>query len=170
MAITEPFIPCFWCSGILLTNFLCHKTEPISHKTIGGAHSLSSLLSLPIHNPPFYHPVLLFSCYSCWEDKETEWESGLAHAKKWETEPLPILSLSFFLSLLHTHTHTVSVSCLHCVGWAEHSCHTVTVSLPPHSLSLSLSLLLFLSFPFPLSLLFSPSLLFLTHIRSEYTH
>lgn len=122
--------------------------------------------------PIFYHPVLLFSCNSCWE-REWEERETVSEIQALPTQRSGRLNLSLYSlshAHAHTHTHTVSVSCLHCVGWAEHSCHTVTVSLPPHYLSLSLSLPLFLSFPFPLSLLFSPSLLFLTHIRSKYTH
>ncbi len=80
-------------------------------------------------------------------------------------------TLSLSLSLSLAHTHTVSVSCLHCVGWAEHSCHTVTVSLPPHSLSplFPLSLLLFLSFPFLYLSSFSLSSLSHTHTFRIHT-
>ncbi len=140
MAITEPFIPCFWCSGILLTNFLCHKTEPISHKTIGGARSLSLLRSflspftIPLFTIQFYcSPVIAV------EKIKRLWVRFRPCPRKevgdW-TSPYT-LSLSLSLSLAHTHTHSQCIMLALCgLSWAFLS---YSNSLSASALSLSLS-------------------------------
>ncbi len=154
------------------TFYVIKQNQSATRSSVGLVLSLL-LSSLPTPQafsftiPLFYHPVMLFSCNSCWEERETVSEIQALPTQRSGRLNLSLYSLSLSLSL--SCTHTVSVSCLHCVGWAEHSCHTVTVSVPPHSLSLYPSLSLY--FSLSLSLYLSSFLpLFLTHIRSKYTH